>query len=139
MNFTLYVLPKDIGLTTLFLNNHNEFKCSNVRMLDLFGLKIMFQWNEFLLLLELHIGVYYKGQSVDQLIKKIDFNMAINFHFEWKYWMTSHTNWIEEKHGANWWKMFVNMVLEQKKHLWKNANSKLHNSMPFYLGMANKF
>ncbi len=48
--------------------------------------------------------------------------MAINFHFEWKYWMTSHTNWIEEKHGANWWKMYWKNVCEHgvgKKNTFK--------------------
>ncbi len=34
----------------------------------------------------------------DQLInekKKFDFNVKVKFHFEWKYWMTLHANWIE--------------------------------------------
>jgi hypothetical protein len=60
--------PGDIDLTSLLLNNHNEFKCSNffgnvgfVWFENTFSIK----WNKYFLLLGLHIGVYYKGQSID--------------------------------------------------------------------------
>jgi len=109
---------------------------------------------------------YQQSWSTNELMKKNELisMWRFQFHFEWKYWMTLHTNWIEfqfnlnlsklspntfnstkfnsnlieEKWNANWWKKCWKSACGYgvKKCLKKkNMDLKRHNFTPLFLGM----
>jgi hypothetical protein len=67
----------------------------------------------------------------DQLInswkKRIDSNVKIKSHYEWKYWLTLHANWTELNFRFNWIGLTLNWI-EFKYFKW-NSNPIQFNSI----------